>query len=185
MAYFLPFRPWVAPDPKVFGFLPPCAQCKLDTDSPLMHLDATVASSLFLSAFVLTSHVDRDPFFESTSLKLHGPTAFADQGTLFCAEPCDPAFERFCPSRPKVPSTGFGYPLDGISSSNLGSVFQPPTLMGFTLQSLQLLSSDRVIVSDDTLRSRASLHNLRGLASAPQRLTPTGKAVPLNCHPEG
>jgi hypothetical protein len=56
--------------------------------------------------------------------------------------------------------------------------------MGFALQSFPFLSGDPISVSENLFRSRASLHNLRGLASAPQRLTPTGKAVPLTCYPE-
>jgi hypothetical protein len=39
------------------------------------------------------------------------------------------------PRFPKVPSAGFDYPLDGVSSSALESLFQLPTLLGFTLQS--------------------------------------------------
>jgi hypothetical protein len=57
--------------------------------------------------------------------------------------------------------------------------------MGFALQSFRLPSGDRISVSGNPLRSRASLHNLRGLASAPQRLPPTGETVPLTCYPEG
>jgi hypothetical protein len=57
--------------------------------------------------------------------------------------------------------------------------------MGFALQSFPFLSGDRILVSKNPFRSRASLHNLRGLASAPQQLAPTGKAVPLTCYPEG
>jgi hypothetical protein len=57
--------------------------------------------------------------------------------------------------------------------------------LGFTLQSLPFLPGDRIPVSRNPFRSRASLHNLRGLASAPQRLSPTGKAVPLTCYPDG
>jgi hypothetical protein len=57
--------------------------------------------------------------------------------------------------------------------------------MGFALQSFPFLSGDRISVSENPFRSRASLHNLRGLASAPQRLAPTEKAVPLTCYPEG
>jgi len=39
------------------------------------------------------------------------------------------------PGFPKVPPSGFGHPLDGVSSPALGNVFQLPTLLGFTLQS--------------------------------------------------
>jgi hypothetical protein len=57
--------------------------------------------------------------------------------------------------------------------------------LGFALQSFRFLLGDRVFVSENFLRSRASLHNLRGLASAPQRFRPTEEAVPLTCYPNG
>jgi len=38
------------------------------------------------------------------------------------------------PFRPEVPPSGFGYPLGGVSSPTHGSLFQLPTLMGFSLQ---------------------------------------------------
>jgi len=104
---------------------------------------------------------------------------------FFFTEPFGPASERLCPAHSEVPLSGFGYPPSGVRSSNLGSVFQRPTLLGFTLQSFPFLPSDRASVSQNSLRSRASLHNLRGLASAPQRLAPTGEAVPLTCYPDG
>jgi len=137
------------------------------------------------AAFVPVSHVDRDPPSESTSRKPHDPTAYADRRTLFFTTPCGEASEWFCSAHSEVPLSGFGYPLSGISTSNLGSLFQRPTLLGFALQSFPFLSGDPISVSGNLLRSRASLHNLRGLASAPQRLAPTGKAVPLSCYPEG
>lgn len=104
---------------------------------------------------------------------------------FFYSKPFGLASERLCSARPEVPFVGFGYPFNGIRSSNLGSIFQRPTFLGFTLQSFPFLPSDRSSVSQAYIRSRASLHNLRGLASAPQRLAPTGEAVPLTCYPEG
>jgi apolipoprotein N-acyltransferase len=79
----------------------------------------------------------------------------------------------------KAPPTGFGYPLGGLCFSILGGLFQPPTLMGFTLQSFFLFFSGRACVSADPFRSCAFLHNLLGHAPALQRLAPTKKAEPL------
>jgi len=45
-----------------------------------------------------------------------------------------PSVRSTKPYRPKVPSSGFGYPLDGVSLFALGSLFQLPTLLGFALQ---------------------------------------------------
>jgi hypothetical protein len=42
---------------------------------------------------------------------------------------------KSAPRLPQVPPSGFGYPLDGVRSSALGSLFQLPTLLGFSLQS--------------------------------------------------
>jgi hypothetical protein len=77
------------------------------------------------------------------------------------------------------PPSGFGYPLDGLRSSTLGSLFQPPTLMGFTLQSFNLLFSGRNEVSLTPFRSCAFLHNLISHAPALQRFHPTKKAEPF------
>lgn len=181
-----PFTSLGYPGPK--GLRPPAAlssmQIKLSFSSYALRRHRSVIS-FSQAAFVPVSHVDRDPPSESTSHKPRDPTAFSERRTLFFTSPFGEAFGRLCSAHPKVPLSGFGYPLSGTSSSNLGSVFQLPTLLGFALQSFLFLSGDLISVSGNRLRSRASLHNLRGLASAPQRLVPTGKAVPLTCYPEG
>lgn len=79
----------------------------------------------------------------------------------------------------KAPPPGFGYPLGGLRSSILGSLFQPPTLMGFALQSFCLPLGGQIGVSTDLVRSCAFLHNLIGHAPALQRLPPTKRAEPL------
>mgnify|MGYP003571921022 FL=1 len=50
-----------------------------------------------------------------------------------------PSVRSTKPCRPKVPSSGFGYPLAGVSLFALGSLFQLPTLLGFTLQGFFLI----------------------------------------------
>jgi hypothetical protein len=50
-----------------------------------------------------------------------------------------PSVRSTKPYRPKVPSSGFGYPLDGVSLFALGSLFQLPTLLGFALQGFLLM----------------------------------------------
>jgi hypothetical protein len=77
------------------------------------------------------------------------------------------------------PPSGFGYPLGGLRFSTLESLFQPPTLMGFTLQSFNLPFSGRSGVSLTPFRSCAFLHNLISHAPALQRLDPTKKAEPF------
>jgi len=71
----------------------------------------------------------------SLRLKLLCPSAFADPKALL--------FTPFWRKRPKTVALisgshtlGFGYPLDvSFNSQTLGSLFQPPTLLGFPLQS--------------------------------------------------
>jgi len=52
----------------------------------------------------------------------------------FLSLPCE-SVERKVPLSFEVPSSGFGYPLGGVSSHIPGSLFQLPTLLGFALQS--------------------------------------------------
>jgi len=79
----------------------------------------------------------------------------------------------------EAPSSGFGYPLDGLCLFTLGSLFQLPTLVGFALQSFRLSLGGRNSVSTTSFRSCAFLHNLIGHVSALQRVHPTKKAEPL------
>jgi hypothetical protein len=65
---------------------------------------------------------------------LRDPSAYPSGRTLlFIRQP--PDVWKAVPCSPKVPPAGFGYPLGGVSSPALGGLFQPPTLMGFALQS--------------------------------------------------
>jgi hypothetical protein len=79
----------------------------------------------------------------------------------------------------KAPPPGFGYPLGGLRFSILGSLFQPPTLVGFALQSFCLPFDGQPGVSTEPFRSCAFLHNLVDHAPALQRLYPTKRAEPL------
>jgi len=75
---------------------------------------------------------------------------------------------------------GFGYPLDVcfFSSRTLGSLFQPPTLVGFTLQSFV----SRAMIEEEfplLIPLLRFFRKPRGLPSALQRLSPISRAVPL------
>jgi hypothetical protein len=50
-----------------------------------------------------------------------------------------PSIRSTKPCRPKVPTSGFGYPPAGVSLFALGSLFQLPTLLGFSLQGFFLI----------------------------------------------
>jgi hypothetical protein len=90
------------------------------------------------------------------------------------------------PCIPKVPSPGFGYPLDGFRyQRTLGSLFQLPTLLGFALQSFSPLVRSK--------EAFASFLSALALPSAnPSRLGRGASAVSSRsrsrtpfCFPEG
>jgi hypothetical protein len=79
------------------------------------------------------------------------------------------------PCLPKVPPSGFGYPLGGLTAPRfLGSLFQLPTLMGFPLRSFAPLRWS-VAGLPASFRPCAFLQNLPGLGPALRRLDPTQK----------
>jgi hypothetical protein len=84
----------------------------------------------------------------------------------------------------EVPPLGFGYPFDGFKLLKiLGSLFQLPTLLGFSLRSF-VPTGDRIPCFQGFFRSGAFLINPYGLLPALQRLHPARLAVPLIA-PEG
>lgn len=68
------------------------------------------------------------------------PYSISGTENPFCHISFRRCVEETVPRFLEVPSSGFGYPLDGLSRPFLGSLFQPPTLMGFALQSFSLSS---------------------------------------------
>jgi len=93
------------------------------------------------AASLLVTYVTRKPLsIGSLRLKLLCPSAFTDLRALLFT----PLWEK----RPKIVALisgshtlGFGYPLDvSFNSQTLGSLFQPPTLLGFPLQSFPPLT---------------------------------------------
>lgn len=84
-----------------------------------------------------------------------------------------------CPTYLEVPTSGFGYPLVGVKSfSSLEASFSSPRSWASPFKAL-LLPRGQTKISSGSLRSRAFTQNLFGLVSAPQRLSPPRKAVPL------
>jgi hypothetical protein len=89
------------------------------------------------------------------------------------------------PSISEVPHPGFGYPLCGVSHSKPGKPLSVPNTLG--LRPSKLFSSPMI---DSPFRINLSApalsyKTLSDLVSALQRLTPTGKAVPLLLLPRG
>jgi hypothetical protein len=66
--------------------------------------------------------------------ELSNPSAFPELGTLFVRYSSNSVWTMYTYD-PEGSYAGFGYPLYEISSPFLGGLFQPPTLLGFSLQS--------------------------------------------------
>jgi hypothetical protein len=134
MACLLPFRPWLSPDLRVFssgtprrvrilvvGWLLSC------TSTPPQRL-ASCVSPTYPRLMPTMSRSRRTPRYVPSA-----PQHMRIEEPLF-----SPPFEGVPPALPyqrEVPLLGFGYPFSGLGSPALGSLFQPPTLTGFTLQS--------------------------------------------------
>jgi hypothetical protein len=56
---------------------------------------------------------------------VHDPSAYPDERTLFFIR-LSPNVQTALPHRLKVPPSGFGYPLGGVSPSALGNLFSSP-----------------------------------------------------------
>jgi hypothetical protein len=82
------------------------------------------------------------------------------------------------PCRPKAPPSGFGYPLGGVSRIALGSLFQLPTLLGFSLQGL-FPTRGRGIRFPEPLPLVRFLASPLGLAPALQRFSLPGASGSL------
>jgi hypothetical protein len=156
MACFLPFRPWLYPGLRVFRIPNHAGPVDGPHACPLLHLRATP---------VARSNARR-PAAETRSIlppsRNSSRASVALQHTRtekpFSALGLRPSVRTALPYRPKVPSPGFGYPLDGVSSSTHGNLFQFPTLMGFTLQGF--VPTPRLYPGfPGPLRSCASLSN--------------------------
>jgi hypothetical protein len=99
----------------------------------MRHLGVSILKT---AARLLVSYVNRTSLSTSSlRFKLFHPSAFADPKALF--------FTFLWKKRPVIfalipgsHTLGFGYPLDAsFNFQTLGSLFQPPTLLGFSLQS--------------------------------------------------
>lgn len=113
---------------------------------------------------------------KSTSLELPGPSAFPDPATLLFT-PLE-ASKVFCPPPWKSHLQGLATLWVALARSILGDLFQSPTLLGFALQSFLPLSWSKKSFPSLSPFPRF-LPKPPGLGSAPQRLVPTRKAVPL------
>jgi hypothetical protein len=101
---------------------------------------------LTLAAQLLTSHVDREPLWWAPRISFTALQHMRMERPFFLSSFWED-IPQILPCLRKAPPPGFGYPLGGLRSSILGGLFQPPTLMGFTLQSVFLLFGGQGCIS--------------------------------------
>jgi hypothetical protein len=152
--------------------------------APPAHVDATSASFSQTGRLTASHRVDTGLEQSSTSLEFHGPTAFPDPRALFLHFPFRKR-PRNLRDSPKVPSSGFGYPLDGVSHPNPWRSLSISNALGLCPSELSSFSVvNRVFRAD--LSALAFFHETRwGLAPTLQRVAPTEKAVPTLLLPGG
>mgnify|MGYP003572361760 CR=1 FL=1 len=134
---------------------------------------------------LLRAPVDiREPFSNHASLELSCPSACQDQGALlFSLRRLTKRLRKRCLAPQEVPSSGFGYPLDGVSHPNPWKPLSASHAHGLRPSELFSFPVIEKKVSRFLFRSGSFLPNLPGLAPELQRLPPAGKAVPPPASP--
>jgi hypothetical protein len=92
--------------------------------------------SLPLAASLPTSLADPKPPSKSTSRRLLHPSAFPDPVALLSTTPLEAASDRPVLTHRKSRPQGLATLSTASADETLGGLFQPPTLLGFSLQSL-------------------------------------------------
>jgi len=97
---WLASSPFALPSQRALGFSIYGGAANESTIAAILSGTSTPPRRVHLTraAALLTSYVDRKPRLNSTSRKLRGPTAFPENGTLFCADPFEPASRKHCPA---------------------------------------------------------------------------------------
>jgi hypothetical protein len=183
MACLLPVRPGASPDPRVFS--PRTSRRVVTLFSVLLSCASTPPQRLSLTsaAFLPASHVDRDPRSKSPSRKLFRPSAFPDPETLLRTLLLEERPGDFAPS-PESPAPRVWLPSRRCEAPEpLRTSFSPQRSWASPFRAF-LLHSGPQEVSLQGFRSCAPLHNLRGLASALQRLSHHESRAP-SCCPKG
>jgi len=93
--------------------------------------------SLMLTALLPLASVDFRPTSKRTSHKIFGPTAYPAEVILFFIPSFEGTSGKRCPAfqKPRVQGLATLFAAVFTNNLNLGSLFQPPTLLGFALQS--------------------------------------------------
>jgi hypothetical protein len=90
-----------------------------------------------LTALLPLASVDFRPASKRTSHKIFGPAAFPAEVILFFIPSFEETYEKHCPAlrKPRIQGLATLIAVVFPNDLNLGSLFQPPTLLGFALQS--------------------------------------------------
>jgi hypothetical protein len=133
----LPVRPRLSPDLRVFSpsshraFTSECAARLLlsCTSTPPQRF------SLPLTASLPASPADPEPPSKSASQKLLDPSAFPVPAALLLTTPAEVASDRLGSAHRKSRPQGLATLSAALARVPLEGLFQPPTLLGFALQS--------------------------------------------------
>jgi hypothetical protein len=141
MACFLPFRPGISPNRRVFGTWN--RRVKSDLPSPncssLALLRPPQRFALPLAASVSKSHADHDPSSGSTSRKLYRPSAYSDPFALLFTRPSGPAsLEPAMDPRKCHPQGLATLPMVSALYGSLETSFSPQRSWAFPFRALLL-----------------------------------------------
>lgn len=168
-------------DPRVFG--DPGKKRKFPSaPSPLPHFGATSASCPAACRLPTRVPCRQNPRSESSSPKLLAPSAFPGSLEPFFSPPYGGV--RKVASLPKVPSPGFGYPLDGLSPNDPRGPLSAPNALGIPSPE----PSSSAVVRSPFPGIAPFLHSSRkppGLRPVLQGLPPTSEARSLLRYPGG
>jgi hypothetical protein len=130
MACFLPFRPWIPLDLRVFGFQPPRESYL--SPRPLLSCTSTPPCASFPHACrpSTSERRCRNSRSKSASLELPCPSAFPDPQSAFLRIVFRRNVRMTLPSHPEDPHTGFGYPLCGFRSKEPRRPLSAPNALG-------------------------------------------------------
>jgi hypothetical protein len=137
-----------------------------------------------LTASLSASPADPEPPSKSASQKLLDPSASPEPATLLSTTPAEAASDRLGVTRRKSRPQGLATLSAALAREPLGGLFQPPTLLGFALQSLVSSRAIGATFPPSSPLLRFPTKPL-GLVSALQRFDPASGSRPPQVLPEG
>jgi len=177
MAYLLPFRPWLSPDLRVFGFEAPrrlrilvVGRLLSCTSTPPQRL-SSYAPPAYPRLMPTMSHSRQAPRYVPSA-----PQRLRTREPLF-SPPCE-GVPPALPCQREVPLLGFGYPFSGLQFPDPWKRLSAPNVHGLRPSEpcSDLMVGNRF---PGPLPLPRFPKRPVGLLPAPQRLDPTRPAVPL------